>query len=247
MYSVIEMRAFELFSPPHIVTLLLFFITCVVLVYYRQQIAAYKTFIKWTLFSILLGCVISLQFWLVLSGEWNVGHLPLQLCSFSTYLSLYLFLKNNNKVFNFLFFIGFLPPILSMITPDMSHQFPHFRFIRYFLQHSAITLSVLYFILFEGYRVPKSAILSSYVILNIIAVPIFILNLLLGTNFFFLMSPSLESKTLLTFFGSGMMYYIFIEIAAILLLFLSYIPMGWLQKIEKKTMRSGEEIGEIRN
>jgi hypothetical integral membrane protein (TIGR02206 family) len=103
-----------------------------------------------------------------------------------------------------LFFIGILPPILGMVTPDMVYQFPHFRFIRFFLLHSAIPLSVLYFILFEGYRVPRKAVFFSFLSVNIIAIPIFFLNQLLGTNFFFLASPS-ETKTLLTFFGSGTM------------------------------------------
>jgi hypothetical integral membrane protein (TIGR02206 family) len=239
MFSVTEMRTFEHFSIPHIVTLLVFFTACIVLVIFRKSFEPYKTIIKWTLFSILLVCVISLQLVLVLMGEWEVGNLPLQICSISTFLALFLFLKSNQKVFNLLYFIGFIPPILSMISPDLAHQFPHFRFLRYFFQHSVITLSVLYFILFEHYRAPRKAILESYISINIIAVPIFMINHLLGTNFFFLASPTIEVETLLTLFGSGVMYYIYLEIVAIIVLFISYIPMAILQK--KKWSR-GEEI-----
>jgi hypothetical integral membrane protein (TIGR02206 family) len=224
------MRTFEHFSLPHIVSLLIFFTFCMFLVIFRKRIEPYKTLIKWTLFSILLVCVVSLQTVLVLMGEWGFGHLPLQLCSISTFLALYLFLKRNEKVFNLLYFIGLIPPILSMISPDLAHQFPHFRYLRYFLQHSAITLSVFYFILFEGYRVPRRAILYSYIMINIIAVPIFIINLYLGTNFFFLASPTIEVETLLTLFGSGVMYYFYLEMVAIIVLFISYIPMNILQK-----------------
>lgn len=230
MFSVTDMRTFEHFSLPHIVTLLIFFTVCMILVRYRKNLEPYKTLIKWILFSILLVCVISLQTVLVLLGEWGVGHLPLQLCSISTFLAMYLFLKRNDKVFHLFYFIGLIPPILSMISPDLAHQFPHFRFIRYFLQHSVITLSVFYFILFEGYRVPRNAILFSYIMINIIAVPIFIINLYLGTNFFFLASPTIEVETLLTLFGSGVMYYFYLEMVAILVLFISYIPMTILQK-----------------
>lgn len=230
MFSVTDMRTFEHFSLPHIVTLIIFFTVCMVLVIFRKRIEPYKTLIKWTLFSILLVCVVSLQTVLVLMGEWGFGHLPLQLCSISTFLAMYLFLKKNEKVFHLLYFIGLIPPILSMISPDLAHQFPHFRYLRYFLQHSAITLSVLYFILFEGYRVPRKAILSSYIMINIIAVPIFIINLYFETNFFFLASPTIEVKTLLTLFGSGIMYYLYLEMVAIIVLFITYIPMNILQK-----------------
>jgi uncharacterized membrane protein YwaF len=69
--------------------------------------------------------------------------------------------------------------------------------------------------------------------LNIIAVPVFILNILLGTNFFFLANPA-ETKTLLNFFGTGIMYYISLESAALMAFIISYIPMGILGKIENK-------------
>jgi hypothetical integral membrane protein (TIGR02206 family) len=213
------------------------------MIIFRNKIQPYKKIIKWTLFTILLSCLIAFQLYLVLMDQWKANYLPLQLCSFSTYLALFLFLKPNKKVFNVLFFIGLLPPILSMLTPDMAYKFPHFRYIRYYLQHSAIPLAVLYFILFEGYRVPRKAIFYTFISINLLAVPMYILNLILGTNFFFLMSPALESKTLLSFFGTGIMYYINIEIVAIISLFITYIPMGIIQKVESKNMRKGEGVG----
>ncbi|MGG3471103.1 TIGR02206 family membrane protein [Neobacillus pocheonensis] len=236
MFSVSGMRDFTLFSLPHIVTLIIFFITCCIMVFFRKKLRSYQSNIKWTLFSILIVCELSLHVWLILTKEWEVGDLPLQVCSLSTFLALYLFLKTSQKGFNLLFFIGLLPAILAMVTPDLIYQFPHFRFIRYFLQHAAIPISVLYFILFEDYRVPRKSILFSFITLNIIAVPIFFLNHLLGTNFFFLASPS-ETKTLLSYFGSGIMYYINLEIVGLIVFFITYIPMGILQKVENKSVR----------
>jgi hypothetical integral membrane protein (TIGR02206 family) len=236
MFSVNGMQTFTFFSMPHILTLILFFLTIFLFVYYWKKLKSYKNLIRWTLFTILIVCEVSFHLWLVLTNQWEVTDLPLQLCSLSTFLSLFLFLKPNQKVFNLLYFIGLLPAILSMVTPDIVYQFPHFRFLKYFLHHSAIPLAVLYFILFEGYRVPKNAVITSYLTLNVIAVPIFFLNRLLGTNFFFLASPS-ETETLLSFFGSGIMYYISLEIAAIIVFIVTYIPMGILLKREKKALK----------
>lgn len=230
------MRDFTLFSLPHIVTLLIFFTIFSFFIYYRQKLKDYQAVLKWSLFTILLVCETTLQLHLIVIKEWTVSDLPLQVCSISALLALFLFLKKNERMFHLLFFIGTLPPILSMISPDIVHQFPHFRFIRYFLKHSAIPLAILYFILFEGYRVPRKAILSSFFIINLIALPIFFLNRLLGTNFFFLASPS-ETKTLLTFFGSGIMYNISLEIVSLIVCIITYIPMGILQK--KENMKIG--------
>jgi hypothetical integral membrane protein (TIGR02206 family) len=233
MFSVTGMQTFTFFSMPHIMTLILFFLTCFLLVYSRKNLKSYQYIIKWTLFTTLVLCEVSFHLWLILTNQWEVADLPLQLCSLSTFLSLYLFLKPNQKVFNLLFFIGLIPPILSMVTPDIVYQFPHFRFLKYFLHHSAIPLAVLYFILFEGYRVPLKAILTGFITLNIIAVPVFFLNLWLDTNFFFLASPS-ETETLLSFFGSGIMYYINLEIVGLIVFIITYIPMGILQIRENK-------------
>lgn len=222
-------------------TLILFFLSCFLFVSYRKNLKSYQNIIKWTLFTTLVLCEVSFHLWLIVTNQWEVADLPLQLCSLSTFLSLFLFLKPNQKVFNLLFFIGLLPAILSMVTPDIVYQFPHFRFLKYFLHHSIIPFAVLYFILFEGYRVPRKAVFTSYLSLNVIAVAIFFLNRLLDTNFFFLASPS-ETETLLSFFGSGIMYYVSLEIAAIIVFIITYIPMGILQKREEKQLIQWQSV-----
>jgi hypothetical integral membrane protein (TIGR02206 family) len=240
MFSVTGMRGFELFSAAHIGWLVGFFAACFALVALRKKRSKYQRIIKWTLFILLPSCEISLHLWLILTNQWEVSDLPLQLCSLSTFLAMFLFLKKNNKVFYLLYFFGTLPPILAMVTPEMVYTFPHFRFIEYFLHHSVIPLAALYFILYEGYRVPRKAILFCYLTVNIIAVPIFFLNVLLDTNFFYLASRT-EAKTILTFFGSGIMYYINLEITALIVFIITYIPMGVLQRLENKR-KKGEVI-----
>lgn len=233
MFFSSEMQNFTTFSLPHNVTFLLFLVLCFGFIYFSNKLKSYQSLIKWTLFTILIICEITLHTWLIVTGIWEMDDLPLHLCSFSTYLAFFLFFKKNQNAFNLLYFIGTIPAMLSMLTPDLEQQFPHFHFFEYFLHHSAIPLSVLYFILFENYRVPKRAIMTSFLILNIIAVPIFILNQLLDTNFFYLASPT-EQETLLSYFGSGIWYYINLEIVGILVFVITYWPMGRLMRREGK-------------
>ncbi|WJV30006.1 hypothetical protein QTG56_02265 [Rossellomorea sp. AcN35-11] len=68
---------------------------------------------------------------------------------------------------------------------------------------------------------------------NLLALPIFFLNLFLGTNFFYLANPT-ESKTILSFFGSGVMYYINLEIAALVVFLVTYVPMGVVMRRERE-------------
>ncbi|MGD6802069.1 TIGR02206 family membrane protein [Rossellomorea vietnamensis] len=233
MFSVTEMRTFELFSVPHITVLLLFAAVSIWLVVFRELLRPYQSFIKWILLSILVLSEISAQVWVISTNQWELGTLPFHLCSISTFIAVFLFLKPSKKAFYLLFFIGFLPPILSMVTPEVFYQFPHYRFIKYFLHHSAIAWTVIYFIVYEGYRVPKKAVWTGFLMLNLLALPIYFLNLFLGTNFFYLADPT-ESKTILTFFGTGIWYYINLEIAALFLFFLTYLPMGIYEKRERR-------------
>ncbi|WP_226671944.1 TIGR02206 family membrane protein [Rossellomorea aquimaris] len=232
MFSVTEMQTFELFSVPHVSVLLMFVAISFWLVYFRHFLKGYQSELKWTLFWILILSEVSWHVWLVATGTWEVGDLPLQLCSVSTFIAIYLFLKPNRKAFYLLFFIGFLPPILSMVTPEMAYQFPHFRFLKYFLHHAAIAWSVLYFIVYEEYRVPRRAVWTGFLMVNLLALPIFFLNILLDTNFFYLANPT-ESKTILSFFGKGVIYYINLEIAALVVFFVTYFPMAVLVKRER--------------
>ncbi|MGM0834762.1 MAG: TIGR02206 family membrane protein [Bacillota bacterium] len=240
MFSVTEIRTFELFSVEHIVTFLVFLAVCYALVHFRKGLKPYQKGIKWALFSILLISEISHQIWVVATDQWGMDDLPIQLCSFSTFIAMYLFLKSNNKLFHLLFFIGFIPPILSMVTPEMHYSFPHYRYIKYFIHHATIAWAVLYFIYYEGYRVPRKAIITSFLTANLIAAPIFFINIFLDTNFFYLANPT-ESKTILSFFGSGIWYYINLELAALFVFCFTYIPMGILLKREKVKVEVNED------
>jgi hypothetical protein len=86
MFSVNGMQTFTFFSMPHILTLILFFLTIFLFVYYWKKLKSYKNLIRWTLFTILIVCEVSFHLWLVLTNQWEVADLPLQLCSLSTFL-----------------------------------------------------------------------------------------------------------------------------------------------------------------
>ena len=53
------------------------------------------------------------------------------------------------------------------------------------------------------------------------------------TNFFYLASPT-EAQTILSFFGTGIMYYLNLEVAALIVFSISYIPMWQLIKAENR-------------
>jgi uncharacterized membrane protein YwaF len=49
-------------------------------------------------------------------------------------------------------------------------------------------------------------------------------------------SPT-ETKTLLSFFGNGVWYYAALEAAALIVFFITYLPMHYVQAAEQKRVR----------
>ncbi|WP_064091282.1 YwaF family protein [Rossellomorea aquimaris] len=229
MFSPDDMMDFQLFSMEHIMTLLLFTIMIVLFIttfstsIYIKKIGI---ILVWT----LLISELTFQTWSIMNGLWTVqSTLPLQLCSISTFLGIYLFYKRSEKIFFLFLYIGFIPPILALITPDIPYSFPHFRYIKYFIHHTAIPFMVLYLFFSDNYKIPKKSIVYGMVLLNILAIPIYLLNWWIGSNYFFLGGPP-EGNTPLLWFGEGIYYIVNLELAGMLVFFITFLFFTYLER-----------------
>jgi hypothetical integral membrane protein (TIGR02206 family) len=222
MFSPDRMLDFQLFSLAHLLTLFVFVLLIAGLIYCFAK----RTNIKWI--GTILVCTLSIseisyQIWSVKNGIWSFqSTLPLHLCSISTFIGIYLYFKRSSRLFYLFLYIGFIPPILAIITPDNPYAFPHYRYIKYFLHHMAIPLMVVYLFLYDHYPLRKRSILYGLGLVNCLAVPIFILNKLSGSNYFFLAGPP-EGNTPLSWFGEGIMYIVSLEFAAIIVFSINYL------------------------
>ncbi len=235
MFSPDTMQTFELFSLSHISVLIVFFILLLLMLVFRQQIKDEKTgkVVGYLLLTTLIASEISYQVWSISAGVWNVqNYLPLQLCSFSTFFGIYLYWKRNNWIFYFYFYIGLIPPILALLTPDLLFEFPHYRYFKFFIHHMAIPLMAVYLLINRGYQLKVQSILYGLLLLNIMIVPIFLINKWTGANYFFLMGAP-KGDTALSWFGTGIQYYVGLEIAAVLIFLISYVLSKGMTGVEK--------------
>jgi hypothetical integral membrane protein (TIGR02206 family) len=233
MFSPDRMLDFQLFSLAHLLTLFVFVLLVAGLIYCFVKC----TKIKWI--GTILVCTLSIseisyQIWSVTNGIWSFqSTLPLHLCSISTFIGIYLYFKRNSRLFYLFLYIGFIPPILAIITPDNPYAFPHYRYIKYFLHHMAIPLMVLYLFFYDHYPLRKRSILNGLGLVNCLAVPIFILNKLSGSNYFFLAGPP-EGNTPLSWFGEGIIYIVSLEFAAIIVFSINYLLFKLLAATRKE-------------
>ncbi|MCA1054476.1 TIGR02206 family membrane protein [Rossellomorea aquimaris] len=242
MFSPDNMMNFHLFSVSHLLTILLFFLLAGVMVMVMMKGRDNKG-IGTLLVGILAVSEISYQVWSVLYGNWSFQTtMPLHLCSISTFIGIYLYFKKNVKWFYLFLYIGFIPPILAIITPDNPYAFPHYRYLKYFLHHMGIPLMVLYLFFHDRYQVPKRSIFYGLFLVNCLAVPILIINKLSGSNYFFLSGPP-EGNTPLLWFGDGFVYFLNLELAAVVVFTLNYFLFRWLEKYRKQERQRVQEEG----
>ncbi|WP_227395367.1 TMEM164-related integral membrane acyltransferase [Jeotgalibacillus aurantiacus] len=224
MFQAVPDERFILFSFEHMVVLALFLIALIsgLKIFLRPFSDRSKKFYTNVFIVIFILSELSYQIWAVSAGIWRASnYLPFQLCSFSTFFGIFLLLKRNTSLFYFYFYIAFFPPLFALITPDLIYSFPHYFFFKFFIQHIAIPLSAVFLLARDQYELPPRSIWIAFILLNITAACIALVNRITGGNYFFLQGPPV-SNTVLSFLGKGVFYILSLELLAVLLFTLTW-------------------------
>ena len=210
------------FSTAHI-TVFIFFIFLAAWLYLHRN-KDYVKNVRWLLFGILVVSEISLQIWSIAIGQWTIqSYLPLHLSNLSLYLCAFMLLTRSYKIFEVLYFFGIAGVLQALLTPDLFYTFPHYRFFHFFGAHIAILLGILYMIWVCKYTVTLKSAVKSFVFINIIAFFVFWINQLIGSNYMFLAEKP-SGPSLLDYLGPFPLYILSLELIAVVLFFLLYLP-----------------------
>ncbi|MFC0472589.1 TIGR02206 family membrane protein [Halalkalibacter kiskunsagensis] len=237
MNSIFELDKFvddSLFlSFRHIVTLILF-LFLIILLYTLRQYYQIKKYGRWTLFFSLAFSEISLLLWSSSVDQWHIRYnLPLHLCTISLYLSMYMLAFKSYFVFEVVYFFGIGGALQAIITPDLFYTFPHFRFFHFFIAHFAIILASLYMVWVEKFTVTLKSIIKSMLVLNTFAIIAFFINKVTGANYMFL-SRKPPNISILDYLGPYPWYIFSLELVALLMFLLLYLPFFIKKKLAKK-------------
>lgn len=161
------MNGFVLFPKQHIITLLIILLLLICLFYFRNFINNKKKvdlFIR-TLFIVSMLTVEFLLYgWLIKTNQWDWGDsLSLKLCGISMYLSCYTLITKNYKIYEIIYFLGLAGAIQDVLTPDIKYNFPHFKYIQFFITHGGIIISICYMTLISGYTPTLRSLLKSFI------------------------------------------------------------------------------------
>lgn len=151
---------------------------------------------------------------------WDV--LPLHLCDLSIFLALFALAVPRTRVTELLFFWTTTGTLLASVTPAIRSGFPSVRYLTYFMLHGGVILAAAYLVWGHGYRPRKGAILRSWVITNIYAGAVLVINLTYAKNYLYLLRKP-PGRTLLDVMGPWPYYILVIEGLALILFGLVYL------------------------
>jgi len=155
------------------------------------------------------------QMFLVMQGWWRFNNdLPLHLCGISNLLSVAVLMGHYRRMFVPLFFWGIVGGVHALLTPEVTTGSHPLLVAEYYVYHSSIVIVPLYLMGVHGWRLGRHDWLRALLYNNLLLIPIFAVNLLLGANYMFLIEPPAASNPFVA--GDWPYYILGFELAALM-------------------------------
>ena len=188
--------------------------------YLKKQVNIYITYIMGI--ALFLSSIIS-PLRTYFAGNFSIAvDLPFHLCGISAFIcSVMPFLKNKQRLFDFVFYTGIIGGIMGILTPQMSdYDGSFYVYFVFYMRHILIFTMPIYMLRNLGLSLTKKSMVRTFVILNILLAFIMPFNFIVGGNYMYLAEPPQVNNPLII--GEWPYYVIWFEVFVILLLVLLY-------------------------
>lgn len=169
-------NAVSLFSIHHLIYVLCGFCSILLILRYAKKIREYdKEYIVKRIVAVLL-IILEIAYHV---HNWTFPRLsiPLHMCSFATFMAIYLLLTDNQKIFKYLFFLGVLGGSVALITPlSYGYSYLNFRYYHFIFLHCLIISVPLYYYKAYNYRVTYRELWRVFKAIILMAVVIYLIN-----------------------------------------------------------------------
>jgi hypothetical integral membrane protein (TIGR02206 family) len=217
---------FVFLGTAHLVVIVILLLVNLSLVRLRGKPQAQKAF-RYTLAVVLLVNELAWHVWNAAVGQWTLQTmLPLHLCSVLVWTTAAMLLTENYRIYEFIYLMGIGGALQAVLTPDLGiYGFPHFRFFQTFISHGGIITAAVFMTVVEGLRPYWRSLLRVFVATNIYMVVVFGINLLLGSNYLFIMRPP-DTPSLIDALGPWPWYLLSLEAIGVLTCLVLYLPFA---------------------
>ncbi len=222
-----QLLPFIFYSVSHWAALFIIASACVLLFLLRKSMKQQKkaNLYRYGLAGLLLSIDILLNIWYGTTGHWDMSHtLPLHLCSLTLLLCIIMLITRSYALFEFNYFAGIGGALQALFTPAaILSGFPHFTYYYFFIAHGGIIVSCLFMVWVYNYRPTLLSMGRTLIYLNLLMIPIAVINIYTGGNYLFIMrKPS--DPSLIDVLGPWPWYILSMEAAAAVVFFILYVP-----------------------
>lgn len=213
------------FSLQHLINFVVFASLGVVIIIYGKTLKEEQ---QWSYWLKLCTAILLVQYFKVLIticlGTFDYKtDLPLELCNMLPIFMIIMIYKRNRKWWGILFFWIMAGTFQATITPTLKHAFPHYEYWRYWIVHMFLTFAAIYGIyVFKFWPTIKDA-WNSFIWLNVVAWSMFVINLLIGSNYMYMQGKP-PGKTIYDTLGDWPIYLLQMQVLLWVLFFIVLLP-----------------------
>lgn len=223
---LINNNSFEANSWEHVISVLIFTVIGVAFILYgnrlKGEVAKRKLLLYFT-FGIFLSQLAKVGILLSI-GEFDPAtDLPFHLCNVAPIILWTAYYLRSRVLWGVIFLWIMAGTLQANFTPTLHQAFPHFEWFRYWIIHVWLVIALLYGIINLGYRMKFMDIFRSLLWLNVFAAIIYPVNLALDANYLFLVEKP-DGKTMIQLLSSWPYYILQLELVALLLFSIIYLP-----------------------
>jgi len=233
---------FALFTPAHIIPILLLLIALFLLHRYRATLrnSPYETKFRYILGFMLIICDMS-YYWRLASSPWlsagPVEHLPIGVCAWSVIFCAFMMVGKSQKLFDIAYFWLLSGTLFALLTPTpLTYYGPtRFRYYQFWLEHTLGYVAIFYMIFVHGIRPNLRSLVRSYCALLVLAVlAAWVNSMIPGANYLYMARPESAPSILDILPPNYALRITIMAVAISAMFFLAYLP--WYLKDRKNVL-----------
>ena len=152
--------------------------------------------------------------------------LPLDICNIVGLILPVLMWNPSSRIHEILYFRILGGTIQAIVTPHLFNGFPNFIFFKYWFVHIGLVIYAIYITVVFDIKPEIRSLWRSFLALQVYILIVFFLNMLLGSNYIYVLQKP-PTASVLDYFGPWPVYIFVCELIALVLFFLVYLPVGY--------------------
>ena len=231
---------FHLFGIGHLIALSVILLINLSLIFVRRSNnQKFKDSIRYSIAAMLVISEGSWHIWNIAIGEWTIQtHLPFHLSAVLVWTSLIMLLTKNYFVYEFAYFLGIAGATQALLTPEAGiYGFPHFRILQTITAHGSIVTAAVFMTIVEGFRPYWSSFIRVFLWTNIYMLLVTGINVLIGSNYMYTIHKP-PTASLLDILGLWPWYLLTVELVALVLCSLLYLPFALKDRKSKTVIKT---------